>query len=121
MRKYKVVKEEDYTDFSHLGLVMPKAPDEFKQTIKKSIVPASVATFAMPLNVFAADANGTFGNVHGAVMNMFDAGVVLVIIFAGAAWGLGHRSKAMEIIIGVCCGYVLARHAVDIRDFLKGI
>lgn len=52
-------------------------------------------------------------------MNGFDAGVVLVIIFSGAAWALGHRTKAIEILIGACCGYILARHAVDIRDFLK--
>jgi len=71
--------------------------------------------------VMAATADATFGNVHEALMKAFDAGVVIVLIFAGACWGLGHRTKAIEIIIGVCCGYVLARHAIDIRDFLKGI
>jgi hypothetical protein len=75
----------------------------------------------VPKTALAAAAGGTFGNLHGAIMNGFDSGVVLVIIFAGAAWSLGHRSKALEILIGVCCGYVLARHATDIRDFLKGI
>lgn len=80
-----------------------------------------VTTVILPKTVLAAGVDGTFGNIHKAIMNAFDAGVVLVIIFAGAAWGLGHRTKAIEILIGVCCGYVLARHAVDIRDFLKGI
>jgi hypothetical protein len=75
----------------------------------------------VPKVALAASVNGTFGNIHASIMNMFDAGVVLVIIFAGAAWGLGHRTKAIEILIGVCCGYVLARHATDIRDFLKSI
>lgn len=75
----------------------------------------------VPKSILAAGVDSTFGNIHHSVMNIFDAGVVLVIIFAGAAWGLGHRTKAIEILIGVCCGYVLARHAVDIRDFLKGI
>lgn len=75
----------------------------------------------LPKSVAAAAIDGTFGNVHGAIMNAFDAGVVLVIIFAGASWALGHRTKAIEILIGVCCGYILARHAVDIRDFLRGI
>lgn len=81
----------------------------------------SIALMTMPKMALAASADATFGNVHGAIMNVFDAGVVLVIIFAGASWGLGHRTKAIEILIGVCCGYILARHAVDIRDFLKGI
>jgi xanthine/uracil permease len=75
----------------------------------------------VPKSALAATANGTFGNVHGAIMNAFDAGIVLVIIFAGAAWALGHRTKAIEILIGVCCGYILARHAIDLRDFLKTI
>ena len=93
---------------------------------RKSIVNALAATapalvFVLPKVAFAAGVNGAFGNIHEAIMNGFDAGVVIVIIFAGAAWGLGHRPKAIEILIGVCIGYILARHAVDIRDFLKGI
>lgn len=75
----------------------------------------------VPKSILAAGMDSTFGHIHKSVMNIFDAGVILVIIFAGAAWGLGHRTKAIEILIGVCCGYVLARHAVDIRDFLKSI
>jgi hypothetical protein len=54
-------------------------------------------------------------------MKACDAGVVLIIIFAGASWGLGNRTKAIEILIGVSCGYILCRHSIDIRNFLKGI
>jgi hypothetical protein len=71
--------------------------------------------------VMAATADATFGNVHRAIMAAFDCGAVIIIIVSGGCWSLGHRSKAIEILIGVCCGYVLARHAIDIRDFLKGI
>lgn len=75
-----------------------------------------------PTNVFATDSNdGSFKNIYESVMNMFDWGVVLVIIFAGASWMLGHRSKGIEILIGAACGYLLARHAIDIRDWLKTI
>jgi hypothetical protein len=98
---------------------------EKKQDLKVigKIISASgtIVIATMPKLALAAAIDGAFGNVHKAVMNGFDAGVVLVIIFAGASWGLGHRTKAIEILIGVCCGYILARHAVDIRDFLKGI
>jgi hypothetical protein len=82
---------------------------------------APALVLIVPRAALAASVNGTFGNIHESIMNIFDAGVVLVIIFAGAAWGLGHRTKAIEILIGVCCGYILARHAIDIRDFLKSI
>ncbi|UED81972.1 glycosyltransferase [Lysinibacillus sp. CD3-6] len=90
---------------------------------KAKIITLSVPGLLLtaPLSAFAATTDSTFKNVYDAVMNIFDAGVVIVIIFAGAAWTLGHRSKAIELLIGVCCGYLLARHAIDIRDFLKSI
>lgn len=93
---------------------------------KKSLGNALAATvpalvLVLPKVAFAAGVNSAFGNINEAIMNGFDAGVVIIIIVAGAAWSLGHRAKAIEILIGVCIGYILARHAVDIRDFLKGI
>lgn len=99
---------------------------DYEQSALKTIGKVISATgpalvLIVPKTALAAGINGAFGNVHGAVMNAFDSGVVLVIIFAGASWGLGHRTKAMEILICACCGYILARHAVDIRDFLKTI
>lgn len=87
------------------------------------IITLTVPTLVLkaPLTGFAATADTTFKSVYDAVMNIFNAGVVIVIIFAGAAWTLGHRSKAIELLIVVCCDYLLARHAIDIRDFLKSI
>jgi hypothetical protein len=85
------------------------------------VVTMAGGTLALVLPQVAFASTDTFNNVFDAVMGAFDAGVVLVIVFAGASWALGHRSKAIEILIGVCCGYILARHAIDIRDFLKGI
>ena len=88
----------------------------------KSSLPLKTTALLTPLLVTPTlvSAN-TFNDIHNTVMNIFDAGVVLVIIFAGASWGLGHRSKAIELLIGACCGYLLARHAIDIRDYLKSI
>jgi hypothetical protein len=74
-----------------------------------------------PKTVLAATADTTFGNVWSAVMNITDWIVVGVFIFAGISWMFGHRTKALELIIGGAVGYILARHAIDIRDFLKGI
>lgn len=101
--------------------------DTWRKPNKKEVVGKVITAVApalvliMPGSVLATGVDGAFGNVHSAIMKGMDAGVVLVIIFAGAAWSLGHRTKAIEILIGVSCGYVLARHAVDIRDFLRGI
>lgn len=99
-----------------------KKPGEKKKSIGIALATTTSAwVFVLPKVALAAGVNGAFGNLHGAIMNGFDAGVVIIIIFSGAAWSLGHRAKAIEILIGVCIGYILARHAVDIRDFLRGI
>ncbi|WP_225230334.1 TrbC/VirB2 family protein [Ureibacillus galli] len=96
----------------------PETVSEIKKSRKKVNlkVPALTTLFLTPTTAFAS---GTFENVYWTVMGMFDHAVVLVIIFAGAAWMLGHRSKAIEHLIGAACGYLLALHAIDIRDFLK--
>ncbi|MGO4890263.1 glycosyltransferase [Anaerobacillus sp. MEB173] len=114
MRKTETI---NFKNFMNGDWKKPKVNTEIKILTASS----AGAVILVPNAVFAASVDGTFGNVHSAIMNMFDSGVVLVIIFAGAAWGLGHRTKAIEILIGVCIGYILARHAVDIRDFLKSI
>ncbi|MBA9027498.1 glycosyltransferase [Peribacillus huizhouensis] len=72
-----------------------------------------------PKQALAASADATFGNVWSAVMNIVDWIVVGVFIFAGVSWMFGHRGKALELIIGGSAGYTLARHAIDVRDFLK--
>jgi hypothetical protein len=114
MAKAEAIKLNDFMS----GSYREKDTKKIKKILTTS---GTIALMTIPRFALAAGMDGTFGNVHGAIMRAFDAGVVLVIIFAGAAWGLGHRTKAIEILIGVCCGYILARHAVDIRDFLKGI
>jgi hypothetical protein len=117
MAKLEAIRLNDFIN----GNYKQKKNKDFKVIGKIVTASGAIVVATMPKIALAAGMDGTFGNVHGAIMRAFDAGVVLVIIFAGAAWGLGHRTKAIEILIGVCCGYILARHAVDIRDFLKGI
>lgn len=80
---------------------------------------ASSLVLTTPMTAFAA--SDSFVRIYQAVMNAADWGVVLVLIFAGANWMLGHRSKAMEHVLCAACGYLLIRHAMDIRDFLKSI
>lgn len=110
------VENINFNDFMSGGWKEPKASGA-KQYFTQCAI---VAALVMPETVAAED-GGAFDNLHDTIMSGMDKGVVLVIIFAGAAWGLGHRSKAIEILLGVCCGYVLARHAKDIRNILKGI
>ena len=94
------------------------AKKPYQSTTMSKAAPIAAAALIAPTIAMAAD---TFSDIHHTVMSIFDGGVVIVIIFAGASWALGHRSKAIELMIGVCCGYLLARHAIDIRDYLKNI
>lgn len=103
-----------------------RKPKEIVSEIKprKSIHKIIFSTIPLLLTPGIAYANGgtsTFIKIYSTVMTLFDQGVVLVIVFAGASWALGHRSKAIELLIACCCGYLLAAHAVEIRDFLKSI
>jgi hypothetical protein len=97
-----------------------KTPQNWNDVKFVMVGAGSVLSVITPQIALAASGD-TFNNLHVSIMNMFDAGIVLVFIFAGATWALGHRGKAIEICIGSCAGYLLARHSVDIRDFLKGI
>lgn len=110
---------------SFSSLVVSK-PKENVSEIKprKSIHKITFSTIPLLLTpgiAYANDGSSTFFKIYDTVMTLFDQGVVLVIVFAGASWALGHRSKAIELLIACCCGYLLAAHAVEIRDFLKSI
>jgi len=118
MAKKQVIKFSEFMDGSYKN---KKKRSDFEVITKVITATAPALVMFLPKSILAAGIDGTFGNVYGAVMNGMDAGVVLVIIFAGATWGLGHRTKAIELLIGACCGYLLSRHSVDIRDFLKTI
>lgn len=44
-----------------------------------------------------------------------------VIMFAGTAWMFGHRTKAIELIIGTAAGFLLILNAWDMVSFLEGL
>lgn len=62
-----------------------------------------------------------FLKVTQAAFGILDGLAVGVFIFAGGAWMFGDRTKAMQHLIGGASGYLIARHAVDIRNFLRGL
>lgn len=56
-----------------------------------------------------------------AYMDLSDYLAVGVFMFAGTAWMFGHRSRAIELLIGGALGYLIILHAPELKDFLKGI
>jgi hypothetical protein len=95
---------------------------EDKNLMKLVSIGGGLMLVMVPKSALAAtkaSADQTFSNLWHAVMNIVDWIVVGVFVFGGVAWMFGHRPKALELIIGGSAGYILARHAIDIRDFLK--
>lgn len=95
---------------------------EDKRFTKMVSIGGGLMILLVPKSALAAtiaSADQTFSNLWHAVMNIVDWIVVGVFVFGGVAWMFGHRPKALELIIGGSAGYILARHAIDIRDFLK--
>lgn len=93
---------------------------EFDMTTFKIVsLGASIFAVMIPRTAMAATADATFGRVWPTVLNIVDWICVGVFVFAGVSWMFGHRTKALELILGGAAGYILARHAVDIKDWLK--
>ncbi|MDP4087129.1 MAG: glycosyltransferase [Bacillota bacterium] len=112
------VRNEKYPTKELLSLL------EDKKLMKIVKISTGMALVLIPRTALAATETATdhtFNGVWHAVLNCVDWLVVGVLVFSGVAWMFGHREKALELLIGACAGYILARHAIDIRDWLKGI
>jgi hypothetical protein len=88
-------------------------------TFKIVSLGASMFAVMIPRTAFAATANTVFGGLWPTVLNIVDWICVGVFVFAGVSWMFGHRTKALELIIGGTAGYILARHAIDIQQWLS--
>ena len=84
----------------------------------KVLASGKLLAAAAPVATGSTDA---FLKIMNAVLGIADWLCWGVIVFAGASWMLGNRTKAIEHIIGGSFGYLIVRHASDIRDFLRGL
>lgn len=76
-------------------------------------------TLFTPINAMAS--TDTFQRIKGMFMTGADYLFTFVVIFAGASWMLGNRSKAIELIIGAAAGWLIISHSQDILAILKTI
>ncbi|MDX5474496.1 MAG: glycosyltransferase [Bacillaceae bacterium] len=113
----------DFKRFIREGDYIGKQNKEVYKKITKSVTVYSV--IGIPKLTFAATSasvgTGAFDELYQVFMNIFDGGVVLALVICGGTWAFGWRTQAIERIIYIAAGYILARHATDIRDFLKTI
>jgi len=75
----------------------------------------------MAVATTTAGTGNAFSEVLKAVLGIADYLCIGIIIFSGATWMLGNRTKAIEHLIGGSTGYLIIRHAKDIQEFLKGL
>lgn len=66
-------------------------------------------------------ANDSWSQVWVSALQISDWLCVGVITFAGATWMFGNRTRALEMLIGAASGYLIIRHAMDIKDWLASI
>lgn len=97
------------------------APKRWK-IIAPKVLSLTAILVLTPITVLATGgADTTFLNIHKAIMNILDYAAVVSFVFAGATWMFGNRTQALERIICASVGYLIAIHALDLRDFLKGL
>jgi hypothetical protein len=65
--------------------------------------------------------NGSWLRLLNALWNISDWICIGVIMFAGASWMFGNRTKAIELLTGGAIGYLVIKHSVDIQKFLSAI
>lgn len=119
MLKRKRIEVAEYIDGEYVFKSDRKRYEALKKSTAIGLTTLATAPIA-PIITFADD-GGTFDRIYPILLRMVDAGVVFVIIFAGATWILGNRGKSMELLLGAGAGYLIVRNAVNIRDGLKAL
>jgi hypothetical protein len=109
----RFIKEGDYTGNE-------------RAKVKKMIVSGVVVYFMIvPQSTLAATTVATTGaktwdDIEKTILLVFDSGVVIALMICGGAWMFGgERGKVIERIIMALAGYLLARKASIIRDWVK--
>jgi hypothetical protein len=97
---------------------------------KSSVIPKAISgsyLLTFPVKALAATAvpavtgSSTWVQVFTTALGIADWLCVGVIMFAGVTWMFGNRTKAIELLMGVCSGYLVVRHSMDIMVWLRGI
>lgn len=119
MLKRNECKTYDFQDFIRNDY---KKKGNFNPNDYKLIsIGTSLSVVMIPKTILASTGASAFGNMWSAVIGIVDWIAAGVFLFAGVTWMFGRQTKGIELIICGTTGYLLARHAIDIRDFLKTI
>lgn len=96
-------------------MLMPK----LAYAISPLIAPNSIHAMKYVTLSTAAPASSGIMRILDAYVGIASGLCVAVIMFAGTAWMLGHRTKAIESLIGASAGLLIIMHANEYVDWLK--
>lgn len=94
----------------HASAAIPLAPLRAAQT---ATVMSYVTSSAM------APAAGGIMRILDAYVGIASGLCIACVMFGGTAWMLGHRTKAIETLIGASAGLLIIMHAKDYVAWLK--
>lgn len=98
-----------------------KVERSWHKGLKMVAIGSGMFLILAPQVAHAQSKEKSFSDLFKAGMDIVDWLVVGVFVFAGTSWMFGNRTKAIELLIGGAAGYLIARHSIQMRDFLKGI
>lgn len=120
-----LIKRKQVFSFNEFfsGSFRKHLPKNIKDTkgLKFVCVAGGVWVVLAPQVANAQTQKKDFDSIVTDILNIVDWLLVGVIVFAGTSWMFGNRTKAMEYIIGGSMGYLVARHAIVIKDWLRGL
>lgn len=96
-------------------------PVKENKMVKVLVFTSTATLYIVNLPKYAFAASGSWGKILSEVMEIADWLCTGVIIFAGATWMFGNRTKAIELLIGAGAGFEIILHAEDIKNWLKGV
>jgi hypothetical protein len=109
------------------GEVVRKEDNKVAEKVLKYGTPIYLATYPTKAVLAASVITGTdekgqaWNEIFSTVIEIADWLCVGVIMFAGAIWMFGNRSKSLEMLIGASSGYLVIRHAADFQRWLANI
>jgi type IV secretory pathway VirB2 component (pilin) len=99
----------------------PKSESIFTTYLKSGTNGAFVAFIPQSTLAATKSTENTWEEIFQTILNISDYLCMGVIVFAGATWMFGNRTKALELLIGGSIGYLIIRHSHDIMLWLKGL
>ncbi|WEK53303.1 MAG: hypothetical protein P0Y55_11965 [Candidatus Cohnella colombiensis] len=101
-----------------VGRIVPV--DRFNKLNTARDMASTTHIFLFPTAALAnTGTDSSWQEIFNTVLEISDWLCAGIIVFAGVTWMFANRTKALELLMGGASGYLIIRHALDIRNWLK--